>query len=103
LRPPRGSRVLVIEHDHSSPVLEWLTRAAEQGFRVVTVKRPGDGDWTAALLEAIEQPGAAPVGLGSISSVHWSDGGVVDLDRVAPAGLAGSGRGTDRRCGPRRT
>jgi len=80
-------------------------RTISQGRRswVVTVERPGDGDRTAALLEAIEQPGAAPVGLGSISSVHWSDGGVVDLDRVAPAGLAGSGRGTDRRCGPRRT
>ena len=85
LQPPRGSRALVIENDHSSPVLEWLTRAAEQGFTVETVKRPGDGDWTAALLDAIGRHGAAPIGLASISSVHWSDGGAIDLDRVAPA------------------
>jgi selenocysteine lyase/cysteine desulfurase len=49
------------------------------------VPRPPDGDWTAALLAAIEKPGAAPVGLASISSVHWADGGVVEIDRVAAA------------------
>lgn len=47
--------------------------------------QPADGDWTAAVLSAIERPGAAPLGLASISSVHWSDGGAVDLDRVAEA------------------
>ena len=81
LRPPIGSRVLVLENDHSSPVLEWLTRAAEGGFAVETVKRPSDGDWTTAFLAATERPGAAPVALASISSVHWSDGGVIDLDK----------------------
>jgi selenocysteine lyase/cysteine desulfurase len=49
------------------------------------VRRPDDGDWTAAVLEAIARPGAPPLALASISSVHWSDGGVVDLSRVAPA------------------
>lgn len=85
VRPPRGSRVLLIQDDHSSPVLEWLTRAAEQELQVETVARPGDGDWTAALLDAIERPGAPPIALASISSVHWSDGGAVDLDQVARA------------------
>jgi selenocysteine lyase/cysteine desulfurase len=81
---PKGSRVLVLDEDHVSPVLEWMERAPRQGFTVETVRRPADGDWTAALLEAIEKPGA-PVSLASISSVHWSDGGLVDLDRVASA------------------
>src|SRR6266581_1461821 len=81
----RGTRVIVLENDHSSPVLEWQTRADAQGFAVETIRRPADGDWTAAVLAAIERPGAPPVGLASISSVHWSDGGVVDLDRVAAA------------------
>lgn len=80
----KGSRVLVIEEDHASPVLEWLARAPAQGFTVETVRRPGDGDWTAALLEAIAAPGA-PLALASISSVHWSDGGLVDLQRVGDA------------------
>jgi selenocysteine lyase/cysteine desulfurase len=85
LTVPRGSRVIVLENDHSSPVLEWQTRAEAQGFSIETVAQPADGDWTAAILAAIERPGVAPVGLASISSVHWSDGGAVDLDRVAQA------------------
>jgi selenocysteine lyase/cysteine desulfurase len=80
-----GSRVLLLQDDHSSPVLEWMNRAAAQGFTVETVTRPDDGDWTAALLAAIERRGAPSVGLASISSVHWSDGGAIDLDRVAAA------------------
>jgi selenocysteine lyase/cysteine desulfurase len=64
-------------------VLEWTTRAPAEGFIVETVQRPDDGDWTAALLAAIERPGAPPVGLASISSLHWSDGGAIDLRRVA--------------------
>ena len=51
---------------------------------------------------AIERQGAAPLALASISSVHWSDGGMVDLGRVA-AGAARAGRGpADRRHAQRR-
>jgi selenocysteine lyase/cysteine desulfurase len=81
----RGARVIVLEDDHSSPVLEWRIRADAEGFTVETVRRPDDGDWTSAVLAAIERPGAPPVGLASISSVHWSDGGLIDVDAVAAA------------------
>src|SRR6476646_9206053 len=40
LASPRGSRVLVLENDHSSPVLEWHARADAQGFVVETVRQP---------------------------------------------------------------
>jgi selenocysteine lyase/cysteine desulfurase len=81
----RGTRVLVLEDDHSSPVLEWRTRADAQGFTVETVKQPTDGDWTSAVLESIERSGAPPVSLASISTVHWSDGGLIDVDKVGAA------------------
>src|SRR5262249_35490724 len=81
----RGARVLVLENDHSSPVLEWQVRAEPEGFAVETVNQPDDGDWTSAVLSAIERPDAAPLALASISSVHWSDGGLIDVDRVATA------------------
>jgi selenocysteine lyase/cysteine desulfurase len=81
----RGTRIIVLENDHSSPVLEWLTRADAQGFAVETVRRPDDGDWTSAVLAAIERSGAAPVSLASISSVHWSDGGLIDIEQVGAA------------------
>jgi len=82
---PAGARVLVLEDDHSSAVLEWMSRAGEGAFTVETIRRRDDGDWTAAVLAAIERPGAAPIAIASISSVHWCDGGAVDLHRVAPA------------------
>ena len=82
---PRGSRVLVLQDDHTSPVLEWMSRADAQGFAVETVKQPADGDWTSAVLEAIARAGAAPLALVSISSVHWSDGGALDMARIAKA------------------
>jgi selenocysteine lyase/cysteine desulfurase len=82
--PPAGSRVLVLEDDHSSPVLEWLARAPVQGFTVETVKRPADGDWTAAIEDVIAKPGA-PLSIASISNLHWADGGLLDMNRIAPA------------------
>src|SRR5215475_8817373 len=81
----RGSRVIVLENDHTSPVLEWIGRAEAGGFTVDTVKQPADADWTSAVLEAIERKGASPVSLASISSVHWSDGGALDMPRIAAA------------------
>ena len=82
---PRGARVIVLENDHSSPVLEWHVRAEAAGFIVEAVRQPGDGDWTSAVLAAIERSGAPPVSIASISSVHWSDGGLIDVDRVSAA------------------
>jgi selenocysteine lyase/cysteine desulfurase len=81
----RGARVIVLENDHSSPRLEWQSRADAQGFAVETIRRPDDGDWTSAVLAAIERSGAPPVSLASISSVHWSDGGLIDIEKVGAA------------------
>ena len=45
-----------------------------------------DSENDALLLQlAIERSGAAPIGLASISSVHWSDSGLIDIDRVGAA------------------
>lgn len=82
---PRLARVLVLENDHSSPVLEWRTRAEAQGFAIETVRQPEDGDWTSAVLAGIERKGAPRLALASISSVHWSDGGLIDVGKVAEA------------------
>ncbi len=82
---PAGMRVLVLENDHSSPILEWQTRAASAGFTIETVRQPPDGDWTSAVMAAIERPNAERLALASISSVHWSDGGLIDVAKVGAA------------------
>ena len=88
MKLPRGSRVLVLQDDHTSPVLEWMSRAEAGGFSVEPVRQPADGDWTSAVLEAIDRKDAAPLALVSISSVHWSDGGALDMPRIASAARA---------------
>ncbi len=88
MKLPRGSRVLVLQDDHTSPVLEWMSRAEAGGFTVEPVRQPADGDWTSAVLEAIDRKDAAPLALVSISSVHWSDGGALDMPRIASAARA---------------
>ena len=54
---PAGTRVLALEDDHASAVLEWTTRAAAQGFTVDVVQRPDGADWTAAVLAEIRPAG----------------------------------------------
>ena len=46
---PRGSRVLVLQDDHSSPVLEWMKRCKDAGATLQVIARPEDGDWTEAV------------------------------------------------------
>lgn len=84
----KGARILVLENDHTSPVLEWMTRAADGGFTIETVSQPDDNDWTSAVLAAIARPDAAPLALLSISSIHWSDGGALDLPAIGQAAKA---------------
>ncbi len=85
---PSGARVIVLKDDHSSPVLEWTTRARDGAFTVDTVPIPSDHDWTSAVLETIARPGAPPVALVSISSVHWADGAVLDAAAIGRAARA---------------
>ncbi|MCC6717574.1 MAG: aminotransferase class V-fold PLP-dependent enzyme, partial [Acetobacteraceae bacterium] len=81
----RGSRVLMIEGEFPSLALAWPALAEAAGATVEVVPRPADADWTAALLEAIERPGAPPVGLAALTPLHWSDGALIDLSRIVPA------------------
>ena len=48
------------------------------------VPPPADGDWTAALLDRIAAPGLPPVGIAALTPLVWTDGSVIDLERLAP-------------------
>jgi len=84
LKVPPGQRILILQGEHSSQVLEWLHRAAEAGAVVETIPRPADDDWTSAVLTRIETNHAPPVAIAALTPAHWTDGTVVDLDRIAP-------------------
>jgi selenocysteine lyase/cysteine desulfurase len=81
---PAGQRILILEGEHSSQVLEWLHRAEAGGAVVETVSRPADDDWTGAVLARIETNHAPPVAIAALTASHWTDGTIVDLDRIAP-------------------
>ncbi len=85
LAPAPGGRLLRVADEFPSHRLPWDRLAAERGLLVEEVDRPADGDWTAALLAAIHRPGAAPLAIATLSPLHWSDGTLMDLDRLAPA------------------
>lgn len=81
----KGSRVLMIEGEFPSLALVWSDRAQAAGATIEVVPRPADADWTSALLQAIERPGAPPVGLAALTPLHWSDGAMIDLGQVTAA------------------
>ena len=85
LNLPPGSRVIVLADDHSSPVLEWTALPEGQEMSVRTVYSDGNGNWTDALLAAIEEEAAKGLALVSVSNVHWADGALIDMDAVSTA------------------
>src|SRR5476649_891674 len=60
---PKDSRVVVLENDHTSPMLEWVGRAPAGGFTIDTVKQPADGDWTSAAPGRSTASSTAPLAL----------------------------------------
>lgn len=86
-----GVRILRVADEFPSQRLIWDRLAAEAGLVIDEVARPEDADWTKALLAAIHRPGAAPLGVATLCPLHWSDGTVIALDRLAPAIRAAGG------------
>lgn len=76
-----GKNVVVLEEQFPSNVYEWRAVTERAGGAVVTVPRPPDHDWTAALLDRIDGDTA----IVAIPNCHWTDGTVVDLERAGEA------------------
>lgn len=81
LAAPPGSRILVLDEQFPSNVYPWRALAARSGARIDTVPRPADDDWTAAILGRIDRD----VAVAALPNCHWTDGGLVDLERVGAA------------------
>lgn len=85
LSPDPGGRIVRIVDEFPSLCFAFDRLAAERGLEVEIVPRPADGDWTQSLLDAIHRPGAPPLTVATLTPLHWADGTVIDLDRIAPA------------------
>jgi selenocysteine lyase/cysteine desulfurase len=71
----RGRRLLVLAEQFPSNVYAWRVLAARTGAEVVTVARPRDHDWTAAVLALLDER----VAVAALPHCHWIDGGLLDL------------------------
>ena len=70
-----GQTVVIAAEEFPSGVYAWREAARESGAEMVVVPRPADGDWTAAMLAAID----GRTGVVLASQTHWICGGHMDL------------------------
>ncbi len=70
-----GENILILADQFPSNVYVWQDLADRNGATVITVPRPADGNWTAAILHA-----ATPTTrIFALPHCHWTDGSIVDL------------------------
>lgn len=78
--PVAADQSIVMQaEEFPASVLAWRSVARRTGARIVTVERPEDGDWTAAICEAIDDRTAVVC----IGQTHWVCGGLTDLVAVS--------------------
>lgn len=78
----RGQQVLLAAEQFPSNVYPWRERAREVGAEVRTLPRPADGDWTRAVLEALDDDQGGATAIVALPHCHWIDGGLFDLERI---------------------
>lgn len=76
-----GRRILMLADQFPSNVYPWQDLARRTGATVVTIPRPPDHDWTAAVLAAIDER----VAIVAVPNCHWTDGGLLDLAHIGHA------------------
>jgi selenocysteine lyase/cysteine desulfurase len=76
-----GEAVLVLDGQFPSNLLPWRQRCLESDARLVYATRVDGQDWTQAVLHALD---ADPcIAVLALPQVHWIDGSLLDLDRIA--------------------
>jgi selenocysteine lyase/cysteine desulfurase len=73
--------IVTLAEQFPSNVYPWMELAARTGATHVTVPRPDDDDWTAAVLAHID----GATGLVAVPHCHWTDGGLLDLETIGAA------------------
>jgi selenocysteine lyase/cysteine desulfurase len=77
----RTQRIVTLSEQFPSNVYPWMDLAERSGAAFVSVPRPGDDDWTSALLSFIDRS----TGIVAVPQCHWTDGGLIDLEAIAAA------------------
>lgn len=83
-----SQQVLVLAEEYPSGVYTWRRVAERTGAAIRTVTREPGQTWTDAVLAAIDER----AGIVSVPHVHWTDGGLVDLEQIAARTRAAGAR-----------
>ena len=75
-----GEQILLLEEQFPSNVYIWRQIARAKGAEILTVPRPQDGNWTAAVRACLNPR----VALAALPNCHWADGSFLDLAQLAP-------------------
>jgi selenocysteine lyase/cysteine desulfurase len=81
---PEGSAIVMMDNEHPSHRYVWHELAESRNAVVRTIPRPADGNWTPAIVAAI-QDSNRPVAVVAGTLLHWFEGTAVDIDAVAGA------------------
>lgn len=74
----KGQTILLLQDQFPSHVYSWRLKAAHAGALLKTVRRPPDNDWTAAVIDAIDDQTA----IAALPNCHWTDGTLLDLVKI---------------------
>lgn len=78
VRVREGEGIVILGEQFPSNVYAWRELARAKNARLVTVQKGPSDDWTAAVLDAIDEDTAVV----SVPNCHWTDGALVDLVEV---------------------
>ena len=70
--------IVILEDQFPSNVYSWRELAKEKGAQIKTVSRPQDNDWTAAVLDSIDDNTAVV----AVGVCHWTDGSLIDMVKL---------------------
>lgn len=77
----KGQNVITLAEQFPSNVYPWIEKAKAVEARFVSIPRPSDDDWTARVLERIDDD----TGIVALPHCHWTDGGLLDLVAIGAA------------------
>ncbi len=71
-----GQNIVVLQDQFPSNYYVWVEKAARAGAAVRVVPRPGNGDWTPGVLDAI----GADTAIAALPGCHWMDASLLNLE-----------------------
>lgn len=79
-----GSAILLMDNEHPSHRYVWYELAESRNAIVRSVAKPEDGNWTPAIISAIENSDR-PIAVVAGTMLHWFEGTAIDIEAVARA------------------